>query len=135
MESTRVEMEGGQGREAESGAESRRIEAVAAWLASGEELRPYCERTGQSVWSLRRWRCEHADRFGLSIKRRPGAKGQAVGAAAASMIPVELVGPAKSMAGSMTIEVRLARQRSLVLPSDIDGAALARLVTAVEAAP
>ena len=48
---------------------------VAAWLASGEPLEQYCERTGQSVWSLRRWRREHAERFGIAIKRRRGARG------------------------------------------------------------
>ena len=51
------------------------------------------------------------------------------------MIPVQIVGAARPLAGSMTIEVRLARQRAIVMPSEIDGATLARLVAAVEAAP
>ena len=135
MESFAAEPDGDRGQVNEARATPTGAEAVGAWLASGEELESYCQRTGQSVWSLRRWRREHAERFGIEIKRRPGARDRESRSAAARMIPVQIVGAATPLAGSMTIEVRLARQRSLVLPSDIDGAALARLVTAVEAAP
>lgn len=121
-------------QEVDVGADARGVEAVAAWLASGEELMAYCERTGQSVWSLRKWRREHAERFGIEIKRRVATKGPERSRAAASLIPIQLVGAGASMAGSMMIEVRLASERSLVLPAEIDSATLTRLVLAVEAA-
>ncbi len=111
-------------------------EAVAAWLASGESLAAYCQRTGCSEWSLRRWRREHADQFGLEIKRRPGHKDrvQPESRAAATMIPIQVVGGGSPMTGSLTIEVRLPRQRSIVIPVEIEGPTLSRLVTAVEGA-
>ena len=137
MESLAAESEQdlGLGQVNEARATPTGAEAVGAWLASGEELESYCQRTGQSVWSLRRWRREHAERFGIEIKRRPGARDRDSRSAAATMIPVQIVGAARPLAGSMTIEVRLARQRAIVMPSEIDGATLARLVAAVEAAP
>lgn len=52
MELSEVERQGASGSKGE--------QVVAAWLASGESLEQYSERTGQSVWTLRRWRREHA---------------------------------------------------------------------------
>ena len=134
MESRPVEAERDEAPGVKSSGGSRGAEAVAAWLARGEELEAYCARTGQSVWSLRRWRREHADQFGLPIQRRPGAKGRPARGAQASMIPIQVMGAAMPMTSATTIEVRLARERSIVVCVDIDGSALTRLVTAVEAA-
>ena len=50
------------------------------------------------------------------------------------MIPIQVMGAAMPMTSATTIEVRLARERSIVVCVDIDGSALTRLVTAVEAA-
>jgi len=129
MELARADSLGGQ-----DGGIPRGADAVAAWLASAEELQAYCERTGQSVWSLRKWRREYADQFGIEIKRRAGAQGVKREVTPASMIPVHLMGSGTSMAGPMTIEVRLGRERSLVLPVDIEVTTITRLISAVEAA-
>ena len=129
-----VEPERDQVQEVAGVTDARGVEAVAAWLASGEELKSYCERTGQSVWSLRKWRREHAERFGIEIKRRTGEMRPERSGAVSSMIPIQLVGPAAAMAGSMTIEVRVGKERSIVLPAQIDSATVTRLILAVEAA-
>jgi len=50
------------------------------------------------------------------------------------MIPVQIVSDAATTAASMTIEVRLSRQRSIVVSGGIEAATLTRLITAVEAA-
>ena len=50
------------------------------------------------------------------------------------MIPVEIVTGNATTGASMTIEVRLSRQRSIVVSGGIEAATLTRLVTAVEAA-
>jgi transposase-like protein len=120
---------------------SKGAQVVAAWLASGESLEQYCERTGQSVWTLRRWRREHAERFGIAIKRRRGSRlrerarpERAQAQPLVTMIPVQIVSDAATTAASMTIEVRLSRQRSIVVPGGIEAATLTRLITAVEAA-
>jgi len=126
MESSEIEQEQAGG--------SRGPEVVAAWLESGEPLEQYCQRTGQSVWSLRRWRREHAEQFGIAIKRRLGARRQAQSPPKATMIPVEIVTGNATAGAPTTIEVRLPRQRSIVVSCGIDAPTLTRLVTAVEAA-
>ena len=126
MTATEVEQDGAGG--------SRGAEAVAAWLASGERLEQYCERTGQSVWSLRRWRREHAERFGIAVRRRTGVARRRAPEGNAAMIPVEIGNGAMAAAATTTIEVRLQGQRSIVVSYAIDGATLARLIAAVEAA-
>ena len=135
-------MDGGQSEDVggEAGRREGRVrltgaEAVGAWLSSGQTLEGYCERTGQSVWSLRRWRREHGERFGLEIQRRPGSGSAVQSGASSTMIPVQVVGGVRPTVASMTIEGRLGRQRSLVIPGELDGATLTRLVTALEAAP
>lgn len=128
MELSEVERQGASGSKGE--------QVVAAWLASGESLEQYSERTGQSVWTLRRWRREHAERFGIAIQRRAGAKRRERAQEQSKMIPVRIVGgeAMTRTAAPMTIEVRLDRQRSIVVPCGIDGATLTRVIAAVEAA-
>jgi hypothetical protein len=72
---------------------------------SGEPLEQYCERTGKSAWTPWRWRREHAEHFGIAIKRRPGARGRARGRAdAAPMIPVQIVAEVMTAGAPMTVE-------------------------------
>ena len=108
-------------------------EAVAAWMASGETLLAYCKRTGQSYWSLRRWRLKHGQDLGIEIKRRMRANVGTSTAAASPLIPIEIISPGLAPSGS-SIEIRLQGQRTLVVSSDIDTATLRRVIAAVEAA-
>ncbi len=48
-------------------------EAVAARVASGQSIEACCESSGQSEWSMQRWRVEFGEALDVPIRRRPGA--------------------------------------------------------------
>lgn len=112
-------------------------EAVAAWIGSGKAMQAYCDETGQSYWSLRRWRLKFGEELGIAIRRRPGAvKANAMKSsakAASRCVPIEIKA-AVAMKPVSTVEIRLRGERTMVVYADIDGSALSRLIGAVEAA-
>jgi hypothetical protein len=109
-------------------------EAVAAWIGSGKTLQAYCEETGQSYWSLRRWRLKFGEELGVALRRRAGVgdtDAPKVAARAAKLVPIEV---SRVRAPASTIEIRLRGERTVVVGTDIESATLSRLVSAIERA-
>ena len=110
-------------------------EAVAALAASGQSIKAYCESSGQSEWSMRRWRIEFGEALGVPIRRRPGLSKARVRvkpmARAPRLIPI-VIGEGKSTSTDLKVEIRLREARSLVVSPSIDSATLSRLIGAVE---
>ena len=110
-------------------------EAVAALAASGQSIKAYCESSGQSEWSMRRWRVEFGEALGVPMRRRPGfSKAQARAkpmARAQRLIPI-VIGEAKPTPSDLRVEIRLRDARSIIVSPSIDSATLSRLIGAVE---
>jgi hypothetical protein len=108
-------------------------EAVAAWAGSGKTLKAYCDETGQSYWSLRRWRLKFGEELGVAIRRRAGARKASatkVMPKAAKLVPIEV----SRVKPAVTIEIRLRGERTVVVGTDIESTVLSRLVGAIERA-
>lgn len=117
----------------------RARDAVAAWLASGKPIDVFCHDAHLSIWTMKRWRLQYAEEFGLTIRRRPGAVGKRDRRSMAGeqvtpieLAPVMIAEPAS--ASEVAIEIRLRGNRSLVIPATIDLQYLSRLLVAVEQA-
>jgi len=109
-------------------------EAVLAWVGSGKTLQAYCDETGQSYWSLRRWRLKFGEELGVAIKRRSGTQQAAVSKVmptATKLVPIEVP---RLRAAAATIEIRLRGERTVVVGTDIESAVLSRLLSAIERA-
>jgi hypothetical protein len=117
-------------------------EAVAALAASGQTIKAYCDSTGQSEWTLRRWRAEYGEALGVPIIRRPGtlnARGRAkvrakqAGSTATTLVPI-MVAQTRTQSAELSVEIRLRGERTVVVCAGVDCGLLSRLIGAVERA-
>lgn len=124
--------------DAEQGcAEEVRIrEALVAFVASGKTLKEYCEQTGQSYWTLRRWRLKYAEELDIAIRRRPGTKKAGAKRLVSRLVPIEISAAGKSIESRIEarVEIRLRGDRSVLVSPGIEAATLSRLIGAVERA-
>ncbi len=119
--------------------EQRRLDAIAAWHASGQSLQVWSEQTGQSYWQLRRWRLKYAEEIGIVITRRAARAEQLekLGGRSSSLavVPVETAASAApTKANASTAEIRLRCTRSLIVATSIEATTLTRLIGAIERA-
>ncbi len=114
-------------------------EAVAALAASGQSIKAYCESSGQSEWSMRRWRAEFGEALGVPIKRRPGAprhrvKRHATLASPTTSTLVPILLTANAGPTDQSVEIRLRGERTVIVSAGVDVGLLSRLIGAIERA-
>lgn len=118
--------------------ERRQRDVVAAWHASGQTLQAFSEQTGESLWSLRRWRAKYGAELGIArYKRAIGShRWLDVTPVPAQLMPVEIAGAAAVPPMSEpTAQIRLCSDRTLIVSTAIDPAVLTRMISAIECAP
>ena len=117
-------------------------EAVAALAASGQSIKAFCESSGQSEWSMRRWRVEFGEALGVPIRRRPGTSNARVRAKpgvkraaprASTLVPI-MMAQAKAQPADMSVQIRLRGERTMIVSAAVDAQLLSRLITTVERA-
>lgn len=117
-------------------------QTMAAWLTSGKSMEQFCKDAGVSYWSLRRWRLDLGEEFGLKIRRRPGAVGKRTKPSRASsadqtvrskLAPIRITEAPAAQSSSVEIRLR-GGSRALLVDASVDTQWLSRLLVLVEAA-